>query len=132
MSFRSNQKLKLPLTGKVVLNRVPDWSKAKDIAAGLSARRSSAWASGLFASPSSSILRALEGAELREPRGKQLGRDSRVFGRDQPDRQRLQGGRRHDLDGDIADRCRIIAGGDRKMERLIDRLDPTPELAPLQ
>ena len=51
-------------------------------------------------------------------------------GADQPDRQRLQGGRRNDLDGDVADRGRIVAGGDREMERLIDRLDPPAELAP--
>ena len=54
MSFRRNQKLKFALTGIAVLNRVRDASKARPSPAGSSPIRSSAGASGLLASPSSS------------------------------------------------------------------------------
>ena len=45
--------------------------------------------------------------------------------------QRLQGGRRHNLDRHVADRFRVVAAGDGEMERLIDRLDPPPEFTSL-
>ena len=90
---------------------------------------SSACASGLLAERIELEPRPFQGAELRQARRQRLGRHAGVRGSDHADGERLQGRRRHHRHGHVADRRRVVARGDREVERLIDRLDPPAELA---